>query len=69
MANSVWNRDLPALEKIKAEQQSQRIYDYATQILEEHEEREIERRKLVAAAYAKAAAEIAELRANRKARG
>lgn len=62
---SVWNRDLPAIEKIKAKEAEQRISDYATRILAEHEQRMIEHRKVVAAAYAKRDAEIAAIRARR----
>lgn len=69
MISDKWNRDLPAIEKRKEEQRRQWLEDYATQILEAHEERMVEHRKVVAAAYAKAAAEIAALRANRKVRG
>jgi hypothetical protein len=62
---TIWNRDLPALEKIKEQQQEQRIYDYATRILADHDVRMIEHRKIVAAAYAKRDAEIAAIRSRR----
>ena len=60
-----WTRDLPAIEKIKAEQANERIRAYADQILRDHEERMKEHRKVVAAAYAKRDAEIAAIRARR----
>lgn len=60
-----WNRDLPALEKIKEKQQKQRIHDYASRILADHDARMIEHRKIVAAAYAKRDAEIAAIRSRR----
>ena len=62
---TTWNRDLPALEKIKEQKQEQRIHDYATQILSDHDARMIEHRKVVAAAYAKRDAEIASIRSRR----
>jgi len=60
-----WTRDLPAIEKIKAAQAEERIRAYADRILRDHEERMIEHRKVVAAAYAKRDAEIAAIRARR----
>lgn len=62
---TIWNRDLPVLEKIKEKQQEQRIHDYASLILADHDARMIEHRKIVAAAYAKRDAEIAAIRSRR----
>ena len=62
---TIWNRDLPVLEKIKEKQQEQRIHDYASRILADHDARMIEHRKIVAAAYAKRDAEIAAIRSRR----
>jgi hypothetical protein len=60
-----WNRDLPAIEKRKAQEAAERIDAYAARILADHEQRMIEVNKTIAEAYAKRDAEIAAIRARR----
>lgn len=60
-----WNRDLPAIEKRKAEEASDRIDAYIERIQADIKQREIEYKKTIAEAYAKRDAEIAAIRARR----
>lgn len=60
-----WNRDLPAIEKRKAEEAADQITAHIDRILADHEQRMIEVNKTIAAAYAERDAKIAELRATR----
>lgn len=60
-----WNRDLPAIEKRKAQEAADRIDAYIERIQADIKQREIELEQRLAQIYAKRDAEIAAIRARR----